>query len=276
MFQMVRTGTALLLAALAVTAAEGQERKEKEKPASSPEEAVKLLQEALRAGDPRGVMNRLAEPERSALAYDLLAQPLHEQFRKALDDKFGKDANAQLPRSVMSDLVGKFLLPSPAAQTEDPPEKATGMDLQVRSKEEKDKGRVLLTVWLTWVQGNKGIAEHRWEAVKEGDDWKLLTHVFGEQSTTEAKRKTPDNKDVEVVVVSPGGFQPTLKMSDYVKEVLPKSRIAVERFCKQVRDGEYASRAEALKAYGKLASEFAKANPLPRTEPQIRRVGTKE
>src|SRR5262249_12125544 len=191
-------------------------------------------------------MNRLAEPERSTVAYDVAARPLHEQFRKALDDKFGKEADTRPPRSVMADLLGKFLVPQsfPLEAEAEPPEKAGALDLQVRNKEEKDKGRVLLTVWLIEGKDRQTIAEHRWEAVKEADDWKLLTHVFGEQSSAKAKRKTADNKDVEVLVVTPGGFQPTLKMIDYVKEVLPKSRLAVERFCKEVRDGTYASRAE--------------------------------
>jgi hypothetical protein len=252
-------------------AVEGQERKDKEKPAASPEEAVKSLREALRAGDARAVMNRLAEPERSTLALDLAAQPLHEKWRKALDDKFGKEANAMPQRSAMSRVLEMFLFDDQVAvESEEPPEKDGTIDIQVRAKEAKDKGRVLLTVWLSWGKESKRIAEHRWEAVQEGDDWKLLTHVFGEQSAPKVKRKTADNKEIEVLAVTPGGYQPTLKMVDYVKNVLPKSQADVDRLCKEVGDGKYASRAEALKVYGKVAQDFIKAHPLPRTEPRIK------
>src|SRR5262245_18719107 len=99
------------------------------KVASTPEEAVRLLAAARKAGDTAGILAQMAEPNRSALEWVTKAGQAYDAYQAALQKKFGADPWGPLPL--------------PAAEES----MKWTTSIVVVKKHAKGKGRVELTVW---------------------------------------------------------------------------------------------------------------------------------
>src|SRR5207244_1629700 len=113
-----------LALALVVGASAQEASKGKATAATTPEEAVKSVEQAFKAGDPYAFLEQLAEPSRSGFQYELNSRLTWEAVVKALDEKFGKGNEAPMD-SLKQTLRGR-------------------KNVWVYSKENKGEGKVEL------------------------------------------------------------------------------------------------------------------------------------
>jgi hypothetical protein len=240
----------LLTAGVGLAQADGTK---KTRAAATPEEAVKNYRAAVKAADVQKVLAVLAEPGRSYFRAYLEGQKTQENLAKAIDDKFGKDKKAP-PIPTIQDTM-----------------KAV-KDIRVVGKKNagKDKDKVELTVWQIYQpvasKGKDLIQEQTWFAVKQKDGWKLALPMRpgpGKKAT----RKGPDDKEVEVSVLPyDASNEPTAKEIDYFKKTLVKWKQVADKLAKEIKEGKYESRQEALKAWQDVAAKFSKENPPPKRD----------
>jgi hypothetical protein len=214
-----------------------------QKAASSPEEAVKYLQAAMQAGDTSAVLAQLSAPSRATFEAMMSFQLPREDVDRALAEKFGKDSKA--PPTLNDSL------------------KHT-KNIQIISKDAKDKDKPALTVWVTTEQnGEKRILEQTWYAVKDADAWRLLVPFSGGK-TKNVVRKDKEGKELSVAVFEREG-RPELsgRDADYLRTTGPKYKALMEQVAKDVRGGLFKNRADAEKALRTAEERFRRENPLP-------------
>jgi len=213
------------------------------KVASTPEEAVRFVAEARKAGDMGGVLAQVAEPNRSALEWVTKAGQAYDAYQAALNKKFGDGPFGPLPLPAAGESM-KWTT-----------------SIVVVKKQVRGKGQVELTVWET----NKvfrGVMEEQWTAVKVGNGWKLLLPVSARGSGEPVHKQGPDGKMVEVVqVVSDDAISP--KVTTYVKEVMPKYLAMMQGLTKGVEEGKYKTRKEAEQAIARAQEAFFREHPEP-------------
>ncbi|HYT90573.1 MAG TPA: hypothetical protein VEL76_17835 [Gemmataceae bacterium] len=219
----------------------------KGKKATTPEEAVKFIEQAFKAGDAHAALDQMAEPSRTLHEFELTNLLTDEALRKAFDDKFGKD-----PKFVAGPSVKELL--------------QALKGLRVHAKQDKGGGKVELKVWVTdeHKPGKTITIEHTWIALKQGDAWKLLVPVGGPSGKV-ATRKGPDGKDVEVEI-GESGKDPDPKEIGYIKNSLPKFKDLMEKLARQIKEGAYKTRPEADQAVRAALGAFRQANPPPKLD----------
>ncbi len=216
--------------------------------ASSPEEAVRNVLAAMQAGDVPALLAQLAAPSRTAFEGLMTFQVAREDVDRALAEKFGKDAR------------------QPAAHTLRDLLKHT-RDIRILSKDDKDKDKVALTVWLTEERDkDRRILESTWYAVKDADAWRLLVPLSGGKMRL-VNKKGPDGKETPVHVFErEGRTELSVREADYLRTAGPKYKAALEQLAREIRNGQYKSREAAEKALQGAEERFRKENPLPTLE----------
>ncbi len=229
----------LALVLLAVPAA-GQDKAPKQAPpAATPEEAVRNALRAAKAGDVAGFIGVMADPNRSFMQLMANSVQLQERVNAALDQKFGKDKNSSPPPRLRQAL------------------RAT-QDIRIVKKDPRGKDCVDLTVWetLKGPKGEEAIHEAKWTAVKRGDGWKLLVPLRP-GPPRKATRKGPDGKEVDVLVVpgKPEDMPPAAEIAA-MRKAMPKIRTAIQKLIRDVHEGKYKTRADAVKAWQAAMKEL--------------------
>jgi hypothetical protein len=244
----------LLCTAVLVQAAKA--RPAKTKLASTPEEAVKFVAEACRAGDPDAVLAQIGEPNRTMISTELKGAQTQEAIEVALDKKFGKE-----PEKNVKDWRERRGIKESLQRT---------TSIIVVGKKALGKDKVQLTIWMTNKRDSgkkEQITEMTWTAVKVGKGWKLLVPMGGRPSPEKlVTRKGPDGKQVEVRIQTPDDKPTDSKQLDYVRKAMPKYLAIMEKFKKEVDAGKYKSRKEAQDALEAAQKRFRQENPFPRSE----------
>jgi hypothetical protein len=233
--------------ALVLTAGVGlaENKADKSRAATTPEEAVKFYRQAIKARDINGVAAQMAEPQRGYFKATLELQRLQRSLQKALDEEFGTDANAP-DRADFQQYMKSV------------------KDIRVVARKARSKERVDLTLWQTGTEDDKEwIDEFRVTAVKQGDAWKLNFPLRPARKAKTVTRKGPDGKEVEVFenveLRAPGPAE-----MKHTAKTMPAYKAAMEKVVKAIQDGKYKTRSEALKAIGAATLAFYQANPRPR------------
>jgi hypothetical protein len=227
----------------------GAEADAKGKAAATPEEAVRLVLQASRAGNAAGILAQVAEPNRTLLRAQLETLQLFEEFQNLLKDRFGKDPRGRDFPSVKEGLRAV-------------------KDLRVlgTKRQGSDKGRVELTIWEVrkLPDGKQRVSKHTWTALRQGTAWKLLLPVEAVK-TKKQREKGPDGKEVEVHVDVGEPPPPNPRQVEYARKVLPKYRETMARLFKEVKGGKYKTREQAGAALEDAMRALEKANPRPRS-----------
>jgi hypothetical protein len=238
-----------MVLALGLTAAVGlaQNKAAKPRAAASPEEAVKYYVQAIKAADVNAVAAQMAEPQRGYFLATLQLQEIQQSLNQALEDEFGKD--------------GKTTKGSDFQQY-----MKSIKDLRVVGKKARGENKVDLTVWQMGAWGKEEwIDELSVTAVKQGGAWKLLFPVRPVRKPKKAIRKGPDGKEVSVFENRNDETQaPSVEEMKYFADTMPKYKAALDKVARAIKDGQYRTRTEALKAIGAATVAFYKANPRPK------------
>jgi hypothetical protein len=219
------------------------------RPASSPEELVRFLHKLEQKGVDRAMLAYVGGPHRPLVLQCFAVVRALEGVEDALDAKFGKDPAYRR----------KFSYKRPRARTvEVQARKTLGKDrveLQLRTTRPDDKGKD--EVWLT-----------RLIAVKEKGSWKMeATLPFSAVYIVPETRKTPDGR-TETVMVEIPRKEPTAAEVKRVKEALARAKGQFSKLAKEVGEGKFRSRAEALEvADGLLEKLFPPPPFTPGKEP---------
>ncbi len=197
---------ALLSVAVAVPA-----RGQKAKEAATPEEAIKFLTEASRAGDVTAFAAQMVKPYREIYKRLEELEKLYTEYDAALDQKFGKDPKVP-PRTTIKDTL------------------KTLKSMEVTGKTEKAKGVWVLKVKSMTSQGGVDMTqEGEYVALKEGDGWKVAPAYRG---------LTVDDKVLQT-------FE---KHSQDQEKQFTAGKAATERVIKDVKAGKLKNRQEAFQA----------------------------
>src|SRR5712692_7033925 len=183
--------------------------------AATPEEAIKFLAQASKAGDLQAYISCLAEPFRGmrrALVEVLDAQ---KGLFEALDEKFGKTAGPQ-QHPAINDMKKTYLEMSIKGKPE------------VTSKKEMNGGTVLLEIRvLQKGDDGKDILEmEKFTAMKEGDTWKLAPW-----------EKMKFGKDIRFT-------EPSAKFDGFLKLLLERQKKVIIEITEQVKNDKFKSRRE--------------------------------
>jgi hypothetical protein len=223
----------LLLALLLAPLIRADEQRPKPKAANTPEQAVKFLLEAAKAGDVDGFHAQLGANTHAAMQMARAA----ENYFAALDDKFGKNPKSR-PRPSVTE--GFFKMNR----------------YEIRERVVKDGKRVDLTVWEIGKNkdGDEFIHEETWVCVKQPNGWKIVFPPKG--VITQAIRKKADGKEVRIGVLKTREFDAG-KSAQEAKMWLEAAQV-LQSLVKEIRGGSYSSRDEAEAALRKAKQRLLK------------------
>jgi hypothetical protein len=213
--------------------------------ASSPEEAVRYTLAAMQQGDVPALLAQLAAPSRAIFEGMMTFQLAREDVDRALAEKFGRDSKQPTAPTLRDHL------------------KHT-KDIRIVSKDDKDKDKVVLTVWLTEERDKeRRTLESTWYAVKDADAWRLRVPYNGGRTRLVSK-KGPEGKETAVHVFErEGRTELSGREADYLRTAGPKYKAAMEQLAKEIRGGQFKDRAAADKALQRAEERFRQENPLP-------------
>jgi len=200
-------------------------------PAKTPEEALKLYQQELRAGRLEASLQYVSTPRRPVWQATVGMVRAAQTFEDALDSKFGKEA-------------GRRRMFDPQADAR------AVKRVEVRSKSAEKFG-VHLTVWKTRAgpDGKDRVSEEKFFAVEDETGWRLqLPLPFGGTRTSPATRKGADGSTVTVTVVEHLADTPTAKQEAFIKAKVARTTATFTELAREVAAGKYATRKEALDA----------------------------
>jgi hypothetical protein len=198
----------------------------KPKAADSPEQAVKLLDEAARAGDVDAFLAQLGGHARAVTEMGRA----FEAFFTAMDARFGKDPDRGSGPTVQAQL-----------------DRYKAETHRVRNRVVRGDDRVDLTVWVVTrtKAGKEEIQEESWTSLKEASGWKI---IFTDKGVAKkAMRKDSDGREVQVTVIENRGYD-AASSAEAEKECRTAIRLLAE-FTKDVKAGKYATREKALEAF---------------------------
>ncbi len=206
---------------------------------ATPEEAVKQMLAAFQRADLGALFALMGEQTRLHQKTTLENMRLQQTMLGLLDETFDKmpakpiDMKSVLPRIK---------------------------NLQIRKKDGAGD-KFNLTVWVSQEAGGEAyISEAIWVAEKAGGAWKLQIPPAGEM--LEDYKEGPDGAKVEVYVLK-SQFRHDPRLVEYLRTTLPKYQAHMDRLMRDVRDGKYKSREEAVKAWQAAEEAFRRANPSP-------------
>ncbi|MBI1913904.1 MAG: hypothetical protein HYS12_04065 [Planctomycetes bacterium] len=201
------------------------------KPATSPEEAVWLYHEAVRAGDLEGGLAYVSRSVRGAWRATVTMVRATQGFEAALDRQFDKDPEHR--------------------RMFDPAEEMRAVKrIDIRGRQEL-KTEIRLTLWKVrpGPDDKDRITEEVVNVVQEESGWVLQLHLpFTAAKTTKAVRQGPDGRPVEVTVLEQA-IKPTPAQEAKVREVLARGTAIIQGITAEVLAGKYASRHEAINAF---------------------------
>jgi hypothetical protein len=243
--------TLAVLLCAAVLAQAAKARPAKTKLASTPEEAVTFVAEAMRAGDPDAVLAQTAEPNYTMLSLQMKMMRALEGLEAALEKKFGKDPKRKGERASIKESMQRT------------------MRIMVVGKKMLGNNEVQLTIWQTGKDPFEGkkerITETTWTAVKVGKGWKLLLPMGGSTSSDDlVTRKGPDGKEVKVQIMK--AWAPKAKEVEFTKKFYPKYLATMEKIKREVEKGKYKSRTEVEKALKAAGEALQKENAPSKDE----------
>ncbi len=202
------------------------------KPAASPEEAVRLYHDAVRAGELEVSLAYVSTSVRGAWEATAGMVRATQAFEAALDRQFGKDSSHR--------------------RMFDPAEEAQAVKrTDIRGRQESKTG-IRLTLWKVrpGPDGKDRITEEVVNTVKEESGWTLeLSLPFTATKTTMAVREGPDGKPVQVTVLERTATMPTPATQAKLKEVLVLGTSIIKEITAEVLAGKYGSRNEAVTAF---------------------------
>lgn len=239
------------LCLLAFTCPLGADEPAGPKAASTPEQAVELLEAASKAGDLAGALHQIAQPFQDVMLSMILMEEADDVLNAALDEAFGKEPPAGFRMEVKRDLLRI-------------------QSAKILAKEVVSDKRVKLLVRETvksFHHEGEDIAEMYYLAVNNGERWTLFRPftalVFGATSDeyTRAAEQGPDGKEITIHKIK---FQKELDElgremvnrlqmeGKQLPELLARQRRikeAAEKIAQDIRAGKYTSRDEAFEAF---------------------------
>jgi hypothetical protein len=230
----------------------GEAAQPSKKLAGKPEQAVKFLVAASKAGDLPAALKQIAQPFRGCMQVFVLEEEIDDLLRAALDAKFGKEQRKGFRMEVKRDLLRI-------------------RKIEILSKTVKSKGRVKFIVRET-VQSFGGdrddLVETAYLAIKEKGGWKLLRPftalVFGYAKQKQVERKGLDGKKILVFQLSFAQelddlgrtMQAELQERQFKGKKLPailadlrRLKSLAEQVAKDIRQGKYKTRNDATAAF---------------------------
>ncbi len=186
------------------------------KGAATPEEAVKNLVGAAQAGNVEAVMGQLTKPAQDMLKAFQGQEDIRKSFAAALDEKFGKDPSER-PQASLKDQL------------------ATLKSMDILEKTDRGKGVALLKIKSTSVHdGKERTKEEYLLAVKEGNTWKLAP----------LPPRIDPKEDPQKLIE---------KETEQARTFATRYREGTEKVTREVKEGKYKSRKDAMDAYFKTA-----------------------
>jgi hypothetical protein len=242
----------------AVTTAQGVPRppSETKRVAATPEQAVRLVAEAFKAGDPNRLLDQVGEPNRSLIQRELQMMLAYEAWESAAAKKFGKDPSNRLPVGSIKESMQRT------------------RSLTVVDKIVLGKDRVRMTIWETGSEPRESkerVTEKTWTAIKIGKGWKLLLPVRSSFSSNDVvTRKGPDGKEIEVRIER-SVEEVDAKEMEQMQKALPAYMAVLKKQTREIEAGNYSSRKEATDALRKaeraLQEQFTARPPKGREKP---------
>lgn len=208
------------------------------KGATTPEEAIKLLTEAAKAGDVDAFLARIADPLRTHIAIEWELAEARRAFEQALDQKFGKSEDSG---PSVKEALKKY-------------DRAVILD-----KEEQSKDRVVLRARFGESEFAGKELIDKILAVKEGDHWKLLYPTIG--VVRPVLKTSADGKEyheADYTAAHEGKKLDAPEIKEYLKkfqEGVTKAKADIEKIIQDVKAGKYTSREEAKAAGSKVLIE---------------------
>src|SRR5262249_48111170 len=120
-----------------------------------------------------------------------------------------------------------------------------------------------LRIVIVIAPGKEDVMYVKYRARREGDTWRLVIPWGGKPEQVKIKGKGDKEEEVEVLTADHDAEEGG---AGYSKKMLPKYQDIREGIIREVKDGKYASREEAKKAFSAADAAFFEANPPPRLE----------
>lgn len=218
--------------------------------ATTPEQAIELLQKASKARDLEGVLQLSAQPYRDFLLWNVLMEEAMDVLHDTMDETFGFEPRIGFRMEVKQDLLRI-------------------QNIQILNKEVVSEDRVMFTVretLLSFHHEGVDIAEFDYLAVKEGANWKLFrpfTALLFNASKEEYSKITERGADGEETTIYKYRFKTELdelgriwieameldrrKFAELIAQARQEKEIAV-RIASEVMDGKFQTHQEAMAA----------------------------
>lgn len=211
--------------------------------AQTPEQAVELLAEACRAGDPERALKHIAQPFRDVMMFYILGDEADDILYSALDTAFGPE-------------------PRPGFRTEVQRELLRIRKLDILTKESKGSTKVKLTIRETLESlhhEEDDVVEVPYTAVQVGEGWKLLRPfrplilLSGQRRPTiekwrQGNRTTDFTRDLDGLARDLQKWDEAKKLAQDLARAHTNKELA-QKIADEIKARKYSSRHEALTAY---------------------------